>query len=81
MALGIREKIGADWGMSVTGIAGPAGGTETKPVGLVYLGLAGPAGFSRSGEYRFGSSRGRELVRQLSAATALDQLRRLLIGA
>ncbi|MBJ7901124.1 MAG: competence/damage-inducible protein A [Cyanobacteria bacterium RI_101] len=81
MALGIREKIGADWGMSVTGIAGPAGRTETKPVGLVYLGLAGPAGFSRSGEYRFGSSRGRELVRQLSAATALDQLRRLLIGA
>jgi len=81
MALGIREKIGADWGMSVTGIAGPEGGTATKPVGLVYLGLAGPAGFCWSGEYRFGSSRGRELVRQLSAIMALDQLRRLLIGA
>lgn len=78
MAQGVREKTGSDWGMSVTGIAGPGGGTEIKPLGLVYLGLAGPDGLIWSGEYRFGANRGRELVRQLSAATALDQLRRLL---
>ncbi|MFN5516495.1 MAG: competence/damage-inducible protein A [Cyanobacteriota bacterium] len=79
MALGVREKVGADWGLSVTGIAGPGGGTEKKPVGLVYLGIAGPDGVSWSGEYRFGANRGRELVRQLSAATVLDQLRRRLL--
>jgi PncC family amidohydrolase len=40
MALGIREKIGADLGLSTTGIAGPTGGTPTKPVGLVYIGIS-----------------------------------------
>ena len=79
MAIGVRERLGSTWGLSITGIAGPDGGTETKPVGLVYIGLAG-AGESESLEYRFGALRGREWIRHLSAATALDLLRRKMLS-
>ncbi|NLY56414.1 MAG: CinA family protein [Firmicutes bacterium] len=44
MALGVRRLTGATYGLATSGIAGPGGGTADKPVGLVYLGLAGPRG-------------------------------------
>ncbi|MGV0028121.1 competence/damage-inducible protein A [Phormidesmis priestleyi] len=78
MAVGVRSRLNTTWGLSITGIAGPDGGSETKPVGLVYIGLAGPENEVTSFAYHFGA-RGREWVRQVSACTALDQLRRKLL--
>ena len=79
MASGVKQKFQTDWGIGITGIAGPGGATADKPVGLVYLGLATPDNQIISREYRFGQRRGRELVRYLSSCSALDLLRRSLI--
>jgi nicotinamide-nucleotide amidase len=78
MAVGVKNRLGTTWGLSITGIAGPTGATETKPVGLVYIGLAGPNGVE-SLENQFGTTRGRSLIRHVSACTALDLLRRQLL--
>ncbi len=79
MAMGARSRLGTTWGLSITGIAGPGGGTVQKPVGLVHIGLAGPDGFVTSVEHRFGELRGRDWIRQVSACAALDLLRRKLL--
>ncbi|NEP16484.1 MAG: competence/damage-inducible protein A [Leptolyngbya sp. SIO4C1] len=79
MAIGVKQRLGTDWGLSITGIAGPGGGSADKPVGLVYIGLAGPDGVSQR-ECRFGSYRGREWVRLMSVCTALDVLRRKILS-
>lgn len=44
MARGVRQRLRTDFGLSVTGVAGPTGGTPEKPVGLTYIALAGPEG-------------------------------------
>ncbi len=79
MALGVKQRLGTSWGVSITGIAGPEGGTESKPVGLVYIGIASPDGKVDSVKCTFGD-RDREIIRYLSSCTALDQLRRKLIS-
>jgi nicotinamide-nucleotide amidase len=78
MAAGVKSKLGTDWGVSITGVAGPGGGTETKPVGLVYIGIASPDGSVEGIKYQLGSQRERELIRQMSASQTLDLLRRRL---
>lgn len=80
MAIGVKQRLGTSWGLSITGIAGPTGGTDSKPVGLVYIGLAAPDGSILSQEHRFGSNRDRNFIRFLSASAALDLLRRYLAG-
>lgn len=80
MAQGVRARLGTDWGVSITGIAGPGGGTEAKPVGLVYIGISDPDGAVSAQTYRFGNLRGRDWIRHLSCCSALDQLRRALLG-
>ncbi|MEH2374529.1 competence/damage-inducible protein A [Nostoc sp.] len=79
MAVGVKTRLATTWGLSITGIAGPTGGTDTKPVGLVYVGLAGPKDEVASFEYQFGAARGRALIRHVSANAALDNLRRKLL--
>jgi nicotinamide-nucleotide amidase len=75
MAVGARERLGADLAVAVTGIAGPGGGSDEKPVGLVYLHAAGPDGF-RDVEFVFPGDR--ESIRRRAAVTALHLVRRLL---
>ena len=79
MAEGARRVTGSDWSMAVTGIAGPAGGSAEKPVGLVYIAVAGPDGcFSQP--IRLGESRGRDWVRNVSVGEALNRLRLRLMA-
>lgn len=56
MASGIRENAGTAWGVSTTGIAGPTGGTAEKPVGTVFIGIAGE-GHLTANRYEFDGSR------------------------
>jgi nicotinamide-nucleotide amidase len=76
MAVGALGATGADYALSVTGIAGPGGGTAAKPVGTVYIGLAGPRGTVV--EHHF-NPWDRETFKQVAAQQALDLLRRKLL--
>ena len=75
MATGIRRAACSDLGVAVTGIAGPDGGTVEKPVGTVFISLAGP-GVCRTERFLFGRTRNE--IRVMTAWTALDWLRRYL---
>jgi len=76
MAEGVRQISGTDIGVSTTGIAGPGGGTKSKPVGLVYIGYA-DKDRSFSEKHRF--MRDRWWNKERSAVTALDLVRRVLL--
>jgi nicotinamide-nucleotide amidase len=77
MAIGVRDRLGADYGLALTGVAGPTE-QEGKPPGLVYAALATP--FATVGrELRLPGDR--DQIRQLAVTVALDLLRRQLTGA
>ena len=73
MAEGARRHSGADWAIAVSGIAGPGGGTEDKPTGLVYISVWYDGKFFTR---KMQSSLGRDRVRMQAASTALDLIRR-----
>jgi len=77
MAEGARRQTQADYALSVTGIAGPGGGTPDKPVGTVFVGLAGPS--STVAERNF-NPYDRETFKQVTAQQALDLLRRTILA-
>jgi nicotinamide-nucleotide amidase len=78
MARGVRERTGADLGLSITGIAGPAGGSAEKPVGLVFLGLAHDRGVE-SRELRLGPEQPRDVIQGRAAKHAMNWARLHLI--
>ncbi len=76
MAVSIRNKFGSDYSIAISGIAGPDGGTKDKPVGLVWIAIAGPLGV-QSNKYLFGDNRERNIRR--AALQALNLLRKAIL--
>jgi nicotinamide-nucleotide amidase len=76
MALGVREALRTDWSIAFSGVAGPDGGTDEKPVGTVWMAVAGPDGVKAHRGYYPGT---RDLVIKRSALAGLNLLRRRLM--
>ena len=76
LAEGIRKRCLSSYGVGITGVAGPTGGTEQKPVGLVYIALAGEEG-TQVVERTFPGDRRR--IREFSSMQALEMIRRALL--
>ena len=76
MADGVRRRLGADLGLSTTGVAGPSGGTPEKPVGTVWIGYADTGGASAR---RLQLAQDRLLNKRLAAAALLDHVRKKLL--
>ena len=77
MAGAVREQLGADIGLGVTGVAGPGGGTPDKPVGTVHIAVAGPRATLHRTLHLSGS---RRRIQSLAVGGVLDLLRRQLQG-
>ena len=77
MAEGARARAASTFGLATTGIAGPTGGSDGKPVGTVYIALA--SGDSETVAKKFVFPTDRETFKQLAAQAALDLLRRRLL--
>ena len=77
MARGARHRAGVELGVAITGVAGPEGGSEEKPVGTVFIALSSPAG---DAVRRFHFSGSRATIRERSVQTALDLVRRVALG-
>jgi nicotinamide-nucleotide amidase len=78
MARGVRKTTAAHWGVAITGIAGPGGGTPEKPVGTVFVGCAGP-NTTDVEEHHFRGDRA--LIRERACVSALHLLRRAIADA
>lgn len=78
MAAGARERLESDYAAAITGVAGPGGGTDEKPVGLVYTALAGPGGAEVRENRFFGL---RQTIRHRSTTVCLEMLRDALAGS
>jgi len=78
MAVNARERTGVEHALSLTGIAGPGGGTKEKPVGTVFIGLASVERKTEVHRHRFPTDR--ETFKSLASQAALDQLRRRLLA-
>lgn len=80
MAEGVRVRAEADYGVGITGIAGPGGGTEEKPVGLVYVAVSDGKSCYIHRLLLGHSGSERAYIRYLSSSNALDMARRLILG-
>ena len=80
MAINAKEKLNSDWSIAISGIAGPNGGTKEKPVGLVYISIAGPNDHITNLKKIFGSTRNRVEIQRLSVNVCLNSLRLILLS-
>ena len=80
MAEGVRKALGSDYGIGITGVAGPGGGSEEKPVGTVHIALAGPGGEDGTEHRKVRFPGDREHIRIHASQLALEMLRRRLLG-
>ncbi len=78
MALGVQKKLSTTYSIATSGIAGPAGGTNEKPVGLTWIAVAGPSGVQAS-SFLFGENRERNIRK--TALEALNLLRKQMLDA
>lgn len=77
MALGVMKRCGSDYAIAITGIAGPDGGTEEKPVGTIYMAVAGPHGVISEHHVLNGN---RRRIRENAALWSMNLLRRRILG-
>ena len=80
MAINVKEKLGADWSIAISGIAGPNGGSQEKPVGLVYISISGPNNHITNIKKIFNSTRNRIEIQTLSVNVCLNSLRLILLS-
>jgi len=80
MAINVKEKLGADWAIAISGIAGPNGGSQDKPVGLVYISISGPNNYITTIKKQFNSTRNRLEIQTLSVNVCLNSLRLILLS-
>ena len=80
MAINVKEKLGADWAIAISGIAGPKGGSRDKPVGLVYISISGPNKHITNIKKIFNSTRNRIEIQTLSVNVCLNSLRLILLS-
>ncbi len=79
MANGARQILGSDWAIAISGIAGPKGGTEQKPVGTVYIAITGPQ-TDLVVQKKFGHHLGRTNIQKISVIESLNRLRLLTLA-
>ena len=80
MAINVKNRLGADWAIGVSGIAGPNGGSQEKPVGLVYISIAGPNNHITNIKKIYNSTRNRIEIQTLSVNVCLNSLRLILLS-
>ncbi|ABM71499.1 Molybdenum cofactor biosynthesis protein [Prochlorococcus marinus str. MIT 9515] len=80
MTINAREKLNSDWSIAISGIAGPSGGSKEKPVGIVYISIAGPNNHITNIKKIFSSTRNRVEIQRLSVNVCLNSLRLILLS-
>ena len=80
MSIGVRNKLKSDWAISVSGIAGPDGGSDSKPIGLVYIAITGPNNKIIKIKKQYNPLRNRNEIQRLSVNDCLNSLRLILLS-
>ena len=80
MAIGLKKILKSDWGIAISGIAGPEGGSDAKPIGLVHISIIGPNNKIKNLKKIFNSTRNRIDIQRLSVNECLNSLRLILLS-